>query len=68
MLRVFKKYNDLLKIKLKNQYVIMFKHDFGIHKLVRESKECYVIHDKKVNRSHGYLKRKWYILKIWRGI
>jgi len=56
----------LLVSKLfKNQYVMLFKEQIGIHKLLRESKNVYVIHDSQANRPRGYLKNKWYIMKIW---
>jgi len=56
----------LLVSKLfKNQYVMLFKEQIGIHKLLRESKNLYVIYNKKINRPTGYLKTKWYIMKIW---
>ena len=51
--------------KMNNQYVLMFRHYIGIHKLKRESKNCYFIYDKKLKRLRGFLKRKWYIIKIW---
>jgi len=50
---------------MNNQYVLMFRHYIGIHKLKRESKNCYYIYDKKLKRLRGFLKRKWYIIKIW---
>ena len=56
---------NILKIKMKKQYVIMFKPYLGIYELNRESKNCYYIYDKKLKRPIGYLKNKWYIIKIW---
>lgn len=68
MFKLFNKYNEYLIDKFQNSYVFMFKPRFGFHRMIRESKNCYFIYDEEARRPHGYLKRAWYIIKVWKGL
>lgn len=44
---------------------LITKLNFGFHKIVRESDNCYYFKNRD-GRIEGVLKRKWYVIKLWR--
>jgi len=38
---------------------------FGLHKIIKETKNCYWFFDNKIGRQIAVLKNKWYVKKIW---
>jgi hypothetical protein len=51
--------------KIKGHLLLLKGSSFGLHRMVRESKACYYIYDKKINREVGFIKSKWYVIKLW---
>jgi hypothetical protein len=50
---------------IQRKYVLLFKYQYGIHPVIRESQNCYWIWDSTLNRRRGYIKIKWYVIKLW---
>jgi len=51
--------------RIKPKYVFLLKYQYGIHRVIRESDNCYWVWDKELQRRRGYIKTKQYVIKLW---